>query len=136
MYGRDEVNIIGKVIRKLEINEDKTAVRFTFDDGVAYLVVSGDCCSESWIEHFSGVDNLLRHTIKEIVEKELGSVMPTRQESDALYSVEFKTDGYSFSGIEFRNSSNGYYGGMAELYSTYSQRGEKERYWHELKEDF
>lgn len=98
------------------VNADKDAFMFKLKNGrsVPYATV-GDCCSESWIEHTSGVKELIGSVITGVDEKNLGSADGTRQEYDQKYSAIFKLDPPGLFEIEYRNSSNGYYGGNIEL---------------------
>lgn len=101
---------------------NNTIVRFDFINyGLRqYLAfaVDGDCCSFSWINNLTGVANLLGEEIIEILEKpeeSLTANAPSKspgEEDDVIqyYGYTFKTAKGSFD-LEFRNSSNGYYGG-------------------------
>lgn len=117
--------LVGKTLEKVYINASKDALIFKCKEGLSHVVVYNDCCSEGWIEH---VTNLGTATgkIESIEGIELGEVMPTKQDVDLLYGVIFKFEngcGRTFrsnnfeadSFIEFRNSSNGYYGSHLEL---------------------
>lgn len=62
----------------------------------------------------SGLENLLGQTIRAIrenAEAEAPEDGKGRQEVDVLYSYTIETD-KGLADIEFRNSSNGYYGGV------------------------
>lgn len=78
----------------------------------------GDCCSETYFSEINRLDNLIGH---EVIGLEVIDQFPedlpereSRQESDEIYGYRLKTKkGYAV--IIYRNSSNGYYGGSAEL---------------------
>lgn len=75
----------------------------------------GDCCSTSWFESINNMDNLLDEYIIGIEEKpertaESSGKSPHEDNCIVVYGYTFKTrKGYC--DIEFRNESNGYYGG-------------------------
>jgi hypothetical protein len=109
--------LVGKRVEKLLVNSDRTVLVFECEGGerIGYYA-DGDCCSESWFNHITGLENV-RGTVEKIEEKhfEMGG---TRQDSDQVDMVELVIAGkWSSKGfqIEFRNSSNGYYGGSADL---------------------
>jgi len=117
VYKDEEALLLNRAIEKVEINEDKTALRFHFKEGEpCVLYVSGDCCSESWIEHLAMPYSYRLNTVEnlkavDVTCVDIGEVVPTRQEVDLLYSITVKFDTGSEMIIEMRNSSNGYYGG-------------------------
>lgn len=131
--------IVGKIVKRLYIAGDDHLM-FEFEDGTSmYLVTDADCCSESWIEHMSGVSDIIGKEIVRVIDKDLGEVTPTRQEADKLYSteIEFKhpQGTYQYGNtlfIEYRNSSNGYYGGDLCCYKEPHTNNE----WKLLTEDF
>ena len=102
--------LIGKNIDKILIDNDKTFIVFICVNDKFIFCCSGDCCSESWINHLNGLGNLIGNTIISIEDKEYSDVPGTRQEYDKSYVFTFKTNKGYFD-LEMRNSSNGYYGG-------------------------
>jgi len=111
--------LIGKKIVKVEIDsKQQHYLRFTTDTGeqLVYLA-DGDCCSESWFYSVSGLDCLLGQIVTAVEQINMGEIAEdgkSRQESDELYSVKLTT-GRGVADVEFRNSSNGYYGGNVEF---------------------
>jgi len=79
----------------------------------------GDCCSRSWIEHIDGVNYLIGHEIMSV--KVMYMPKPAKNHHNCVkewdvvkyYSVKITTD-EGICDIDFRNSSNGYYGGSFE----------------------
>ena len=112
--GRPMGVLVGKTIVKIEIDKEEQAyLRFTDDHEKQYtFIAEGDCCSESWFYHVLGVDTLLGNEITGGQSVEMGEIDDgkTRQEYDELYKITLITN-KGMSDIEFRNSSNGYYGG-------------------------
>ncbi len=87
------------------------------------LWVTGECCSHSWIEHLEIPNDIRGGVISRVVD---GDYVPTsleekveaalvepeeaNYESIAVYQTNFYTNRGTIS-LEYRNSSNGYYGG-------------------------
>lgn len=113
MYGNSarqlKEKIIGKTITAALLSDENTTLTLMTDTG-KHLVfhADGDCCSESWIEHMT--EPKYPAKILDIVDADLGECDGTRQECDKMYSTTFKTDQGNLE-VEYRNSSNGYYGG-------------------------
>lgn len=129
-------DLVGKVINKIEMSDDTTVMVFTTDSGekIAYLT-EGDCCSYSWFSHITNLDTLLGQKVNEVVEREEFSKEEYEKaekegdyESLALYGYMLKTNKGTCD-IEFRNDSNGYYGGWCERYHSLPDD------LHEVKED-
>jgi hypothetical protein len=108
--------LLGRRVAALYVCPGESELWLEFEDGRAGLSTVGECCSESWFADITGVEALLGSTIRSVEFTELGDATDarTRQESDAAYSIEIKSDGGTTS-IIFRNSSNGYYGGWVVL---------------------
>jgi hypothetical protein len=109
--------LVGKTIQAIWIDGDEQGyLSFDTNDGQFRYVAQGDCCSESWFYHILGADALLGHTVTSVVEVDMPD--PTdgfsRQEVDQLYGINIRTD-VGMADVEFRNSSNGYYGGWVEF---------------------
>tara|TARA_R110000868_G_scaffold66014_3_gene196968 strand:- start:3348 stop:3761 length:414 start_codon:yes stop_codon:yes gene_type:complete len=104
-----------KLFISAEINEDNTVIKLTEKSGdLYYLMATGDCCSETWMENVTGTKDLLNNEILEVKGTDLGEAPGTRQDYDQKYSFIIKTKKGNFE-IEYRNSSNGYYGGSMDL---------------------
>lgn len=118
---RFELNyLIGKTISDLEIDLDKTVIRLKVDGKTMYLECYADCCSESWIEHIDLIKDVDQHHIVAIKEARMVEIEgTTRQSWDKLYGITLITDKLNEIYIDFRNSSNGYYGGSLELTDDY-----------------
>ena len=71
-----------------------------------------DCCSSTWIAHVEGVDRLIGGTVVSVED----IPMPGNNERDdderyiQFYGLAIKTD-KGTAVIDYRNESNGYYGG-------------------------
>ncbi len=115
--------LIGKTISKVEMDGD-TVIVFTTGEGekIAYDAY-GDCCSSSWFAHITNIEALLGNKVNAVVEREEFSDAEQKQaEAEgkydclALYANDIKTDKGTCE-IEYRNDSNGYYGGSCDLTS-------------------
>lgn len=124
----------------VELNKEKDEVTFTFEDGSkAVYGVEGDCCSHSWVEHVEIVGDVKGAKVIEVSEntedatgdearnqskkekkswetdEEFAAREPDNYEREheslQVYQTTFKTDRACVITLEYRNSSNGYYGG-------------------------
>lgn len=115
-------SLIGTTIYRIWLDVDEQHyLKFWTDKGTFIFYAEGDCCSESWFYAVMGTKNLLGHTVKKVNEITMDDISDTlnRQECDTLYAVNFQTTG-GWAGVEFRNSSNGYYGGwLTQLADTF-----------------
>jgi len=148
--------LLNKIIKNIFISEGESHIKFILSDNSEMIyATNGDCCSETWFSDFTGIDCLINEEIFEIEELELpydGEMLlaqRSRQEEDKLYGYCFKTQkGYAT--LEYRNSSNGYYGGSCGLiipkpddldpyykglYNDY-QKKKNEIIFHEIKDDW
>jgi hypothetical protein len=97
------------------LSTDKEWLVFQFSDGTeqAYYAY-GDCCSSSWFEHMSGTEALIGGTVSAI---ETANATMNGQELQMDF-ISFSTD-RGRAVLEFRNESNGYYGGSANAERAY-----------------
>lgn len=111
----DFKNMLNRKIASVELNNPKDTITFTFQDGFERTFsVEGDCCSSSWIEHLEMPNDIVGATLLDVDDG-----APITQDHDAhddggeciqVYNTAFKTDRGEIV-LEYRNSSNGYYGG-------------------------
>lgn len=103
--------LIGKTIVEMKIAEDKQALLFVTSEGEDLIArVDGDCCSYSWIESVELPALGLPFTISEVDSLELNSDMDNRDGELQFYGAKIVTDKGDMV-IDYRNESNGYYGG-------------------------
>lgn len=104
-------DMIGKTITSATVSKDKDELALTFSDGTDMTLASyGDCCSNTWIEGIDTPANLLGRviSIEEIDMPDLGQ--PDEYGLLQYYGLKIITDkGHAV--IDYRNESNGYYGG-------------------------
>lgn len=107
-------NLIGKHINKLLGDKTFSWLVFETTDGQLSYYAEGDCCSSSWFEHLSGVEALIDSTVVDVEFADGGA--EDRSDYEYLqwdFIIIVTNKGRAT--IEFRNSSNGYYSGWAEL---------------------
>ena len=110
--------LLGRRVLSLLMNPEHDYMRFVTDAGVFDFHCYGDCCSESFINHTNCLEDLLGNTVLEVDEVDMFSALgvvpePTRQEVDQVLTYRLRTS-KGICALEFRNSSNGYYGGSLE----------------------
>ena len=104
--------LVGKVIKEMKIAKDKEALLFVCEDGDHIVMCDADCCSYTWIE---SVDlPALGFPCKVLSQRDLDLDMEPLEnekfECCQFYGHEITTDKGAIT-IDYRNESNGYYGG-------------------------
>lgn len=103
--------LINKIITDIKIAEDKQAIKLLTTEGEIIARADGDCCSHSWIESIElpalGFPALVI-SFGDIDMPDLGC--PPDEECVSYYGFKIVTDKGEII-IDYRNSSNGYYGG-------------------------
>lgn len=103
--------LIGKTVVELFVVEDNEIIFKTTEGRLLSYCVEGDCCSHSYYYEVNGIHNLLNSEIVEIEQKDLGGAIPKPGEDCVeAYGITILTR-KGHCDIEFRNDSNGYYGG-------------------------
>lgn len=118
----------GKVIEGVFLLADQTAIRFKTPEGYVTAWCDGDCCSYTWIEHVEMPALGLPATVTKVEYL----YMPDRVEDTDLgvvehYGFSISTDKGSIV-IDYRNASNGFYGGYLVWPEDQSQR-----HWEALR---
>lgn len=120
-YGNGFSSLVGKTILGLAIDRYKTYLKFYTTEGVIIYEAEGDCCSESWFEHISGIDDVVEYTdlggvkVHKVNNLDEVRLLGTKQDVDKSYGVEIELeDPHRPIKIKYRNSSNGYYGGSVK----------------------
>lgn len=108
--------LVGKIILDMKIASDKKAVLFIIQGDGGTIVeeiivkVDGDCCSDTWIEHIDLPINGFPAKVQLVEDLDFPLLVSEEGHALAQYGCKIKTDkGDVF--IEYRNESNGYYGG-------------------------
>ena len=104
--------LVGKKIIAAFLAEDKMALRFDLEGGEKIIVkTDGDCCSHTWIEYIEMPENLLGMVIAvEEVEMPEKDYDKEKFECISFYGCKIHTEKGSCL-LDYRNESNGYYGG-------------------------
>lgn len=103
-----------KIIKEIKLTKDREHILFVFDDGKTLEAYAhGDCCSNTWIEHIEHATEYPAKVLKvETLEMPESHWKDGEEDGDYItyYGLSIKTDKGDIV-IEYRNSSNGYYGG-------------------------
>lgn len=113
--------LIGKTITKVELAADKLAIRFTADGEEVVAKCDADCCSFTWIESVEMPAGGLPAKVLEAADLDLPS-----QDKDGnllkFYGLKLTTDKGDLV-LDYRNESNGYYGGSLSWPGEYHYGG-------------
>lgn len=105
--------MIGKKIVDMKIAADKVAILFVTADGENLVAkVDADCCSHTWVESIEMPALGLPFTIIAVEDLDMGKEPLSDDNYDCLqfYGAKIVTDKGDLI-IDYRNESNGYYGG-------------------------
>lgn len=108
--------LIDKTIHSIFISDDKQYLKFVTDDGDIVYYAYGDCCSQSWFNDICGFHSLISAKVLRVEEIDSSVLHETDSRCIQSYGYKFVTTG-GFASIEFRNESNGYYGGYCHLWN-------------------
>lgn len=108
--------LIGKTLARVLVAQDRGGIKFVLDDGTEIVAAcDGDCCSYTWIEHVEAP--ALPATVTAVEDIDLPETEPHRgthgpdaTDSVAFYGLKITTSAGHLI-IDYRNDSNGYYGG-------------------------
>ena len=105
--------LIGKTIVVMKIALDKEAILFVTDKGENLVaMVDADCCSHTWVESIEMPALGLPFTVSAVEDLDMGKEPLSYDNFDCLqyYGAKIVTDKGDIV-IDYRNESNGYYGG-------------------------
>lgn len=130
--------LLGKTIKEIKIADDAQALLFILTDGEIIARTDGDCCSHSWIEHIE-LPTELPATVLACSDLEMpsedGYIDPDQYEYISYYGYKIVTDKGDVI-IDYRNSSNGYYGGSIsfgeEIYGGVFDQNISSENWREI----
>lgn len=107
-------NMVGALLLSLSWDEDTITV--TTDRGTFTGLTYGDCCSTTWIEHVE--DSRMAGDALITFADDVGAMDSDRPDPEwtecvKYYGFKIETDKGTIL-IDYRNSSNGYYGGSLD----------------------
>jgi hypothetical protein len=108
-------HLIGETILEVIISDDKDEITFITDGGRRRYLAYGDCCSRSWIETTGPIEDIIGQKIISTEEHGMNELDVEYGNVVRVYQDTLKTEKISWN-IEYRNESNGFYGGSLELY--------------------
>jgi hypothetical protein len=103
--------LIGRTIKSIQIAEDKMAIKFITDSDDVVMLVDADCCSHTWVEHVELPALGFPALVIDVVDLDMNKE-DEWNDYDLIqyYGCKITTDKGDIV-IDYRNSSNGYYGG-------------------------
>lgn len=106
--------LVGKTLTGMKIAADRQALLFQTSEGEVVVGVDADCCSYTWIEHIELPALGFPATVVSVADLDLPDGKPSEfhKDPDSLqfYGCKIVTDRGEIV-IDYRNDSNGYYGG-------------------------
>lgn len=106
--------LIGKTITDMQIAADRQALRFILTDGEMVVGVDADCCSYTWVENIELPALGFPAVVVSVEDLDMPEQPPSQFHKDpdvlAYYGCKIVTDRGEIV-IDYRNDSNGYYGG-------------------------
>jgi len=107
----DDYEGMDKPLSSVSVNDDRTRLTFAFQDGTAAMFdAEGDCCSNSWIEHLTVPDDVAGAVITAVLDGRMSQSDADEDRLLQVYNTHFRTAKGDII-VEYRNESNGYYGG-------------------------
>jgi hypothetical protein len=115
-YDNDQ-KLVGKIIMSIKIAADRGALLIETTEGSTVVRADGDCCSHTWIENvelpaLGFPAKVLGVTDLELPEQPDSKYQGATADSECrqFYGCKITTDRGDIV-IDYRNDSNGYYGG-------------------------
>ena len=112
--------LLGKKITSFDLVSDGSCITFQIEGGGSVrLRAVGDCCSETWIESIDAPEALIG-TVSDVGEIDMPSLgnVPTERHQYVdqvdYYGLKITTEKGRVV-LDYRNDSNGYYGGWLEV---------------------
>lgn len=103
----------GKTITTVDIAKDRMAIRFSVQEGDPIIArADADCCSHTWIEYIEQPAMGFPCLVLSVEDLDLPGSDDNHPEHECLqvYGLKISTDRGDIV-VDYRNSSNGYYGG-------------------------
>lgn len=103
--------LIGKTLTAIWLAEDKKAIKFDVGNESIEAKADGDCCSSSWIENIENPEAIIGSPILSVEDLDMPDLL--HEEYDDVtqcYGLKI-TSIKGTCTLDYRNESNGYYGG-------------------------
>ena len=110
----------GKTISRILIAEDKEALKFETTEGDVIAIAYGDCCSTTWVEHVDLPARGFPALVQSVSNLDLDK--PDEESEYSViqfYGLKITTNNGDIV-IDYRNESNGYYGGDLVFEGSYA----------------
>lgn len=135
----DIKSLIGLTVLEIELDDSHGELSLKLKDSHNNIVhvffeARAGCCSQSWIETLDGKEDIIGCEISDIIEHDSigfdwdetykpphGGI--NQQRSNVIYNYEIITPKGSCV-IDFRNTSNGYYGGYLSLVNCVKEKAD------------
>lgn len=105
--------LVGKKITAAAVAVGGESITFDVEGGDPITGTTyGDCCSSTWIEGVEGLDRIVGGVVAKVEDIAMPDQPYSAEEHESLafYGCQITTD-KGTAVIDYRNSSNGYYGG-------------------------
>ena len=67
--------LVGKTIKEVRMEPTNTCIQFDTDEGVFSYITDEECCSESWINHISGLQAIIGQKVLKTEEIEMPEIL-------------------------------------------------------------
>lgn len=108
-------NFLSGSVEAVYINSDMTVLKIKTSHGYIDFECYGDECSDTWIDHVSGINGIIGNEIIGTEGAETGMGASTKNEVDVIYLLKILHTGHEYMCIEYRNSGDGYSSGEIRL---------------------
>lgn len=102
--------LVGKTLTAIKVAADKMAILFQTTDGDIVVNVDADCCSHSWVESIELPARGFPALVSEAKDIPLNGDLDDCGGELSFYGFKIVTKNGDII-IDYRNESNGYYGG-------------------------
>lgn len=114
--------LVGKVLTGVKLADDQKAILFQTTEVDIVAKCDADCCSRTWVEHIDLPARGFPATVLNVEDLELNSDLDDQNGELAFYGCKVTTDNGDLI-IDYRNESNGYYGGSLSWPGDYHYGG-------------
>jgi hypothetical protein len=102
--------LVGKTLKGVKLAKDKEAILFVCDNENIVVKCDADCCSHTWVESIETPARGFPATVLSVEDIVLNDDKDNHGGELAFYGLKIVTESGDII-IDYRNESNGYYGG-------------------------